>query len=344
MISRESGYRGKCCVGRVDVAPRLGGKRRRCRVPGMIPGGNKLPTGDFLKPLCPLRDGTFDDTRYFPLDGSQEKYEAFTSGFMDPGEWTSRGHLIIVAGERFSGKTSLTQRCAAWLRDNAESVGHCEVVAVDLSDEGLAAAMTVDERVEETADRILEAVAKKMPEEQFNEVKAEPSIAGKVRKLSTFLSSRIDAGGKSLLPVVVVVLLRRYSTPAEMDKYYGSIMRKGMIFFAEAYENIDEIRALQPGFDRMEVNAHMIELEVLKAGDFDGLVQRLRQEEPGLPTVPSAMVDTIEKVFIPKRVSAGQLARLALGVLHIATEQAAPVLLQDHLVQYLSGYYLKEPK
>lgn len=302
-----------------------------------------MPKGDFLKPLCPLRDETFDDTRYFPLDDSQEKYEEFTRSFLDAAEWTSRGHLITVAGERGSGKTSLMQRCAAWLRDNAQNIGHCEVVTLDLSDEGLEETMTLAARVEETTDLILEAVAKKMLREQFNEVKAESSAAGKLRKLSTILSSRVDDKGNSLPPVIVVVLLRRYSAPAEIAEYYNR-MRKGMIFFAEAYEKLDEIRRLQPSFDRMEVNAHMIELDALKTGDFDNLVQRLQREEPGLPTVPNAMIDTIERAFIPERVSAGELARLALGMLYIAAEQAAPELLQDHYVQFLTDYYLRASK
>ena len=118
-------------------------------------------------------------------------------------------------------------------------------------------------------------------------------------------------------------------------------MRKGMIFFAEAYEKIDEIRELQPGFNRVEVNSLMLELGVLKAGDFGGLVQRLQFEEPHLPTVSKAMIDSIEKEFIPRRVSAWRLARLAVGALEIAHERAATELLQVHLDQYLTDFYLK---
>ncbi len=341
MIDHESRRRGKRCTNRASAAPRPSGKWRRCHLPGIIPRENELPTGDFIKPLCPLRYETFDDARYWPLDSSRENYEQFTGHFKGAAEWTSRGHLIAVTGGRGYGKTSLMQRCAAWLRDNAENIGHCEVVTVDLSDEGPAATMLLNARIEETADRILEAVAKRVPREQLDEVKAEPTVAGKIRKLSIILGSRVDGDGKPLPPVIVVVLLRNYSTPAEIDEYYNRIMRKGMIFFAEAYEKIDEIRELQPGFNRVEVNSLMLELGVLKAGDFGGLVQRLQFEEPHLPTVSKAMIDSIEKEFIPRRVSAGRLARLAVGVLEIAHERAATELLQVHLDQYLTDFYLK---
>ena len=71
--------------------------------------------------------------------------------------------------------------------------------------------MLLNARIEETADRILEAVAKRVPREQLDEVKAEPTVAGKIRKLSIILGSRVDGDGKPLSPVIVVVLLRNYS-------------------------------------------------------------------------------------------------------------------------------------
>jgi hypothetical protein len=341
MIDHESRRRGKRCTNRASAAPRPSGKWRGSHPPGTDPREKELPTGDFIKPLCPLRYDKFNDERYFPLDSSLENYEKFIKHFKDAAEWTSRGQLITVTGGRGYGKTSLMQRCAAWLRDNAKNIGQCEVVPVDLSDEGPAPTMLLGDRVEETADRILEAVAKKMRKEQLEEVKAEPAAAGKIRKLSIILSSRVDGNGKTLPSVIVVALLRSYSAPAEIAEYYNNIMRKGMIFFAEAYEKLDEIRELHPGFNRLEVNALMLELGALKAGDFGGLVQRLQREEPHLPTVPSTMIDSIEKEFIPRRVSAGRLARLAVGVLEIAHGLAATELQQDHLDQYLRDFYLK---
>jgi hypothetical protein len=344
MINRESRRRGRCRIRCVSAAARPSGKWRRCSAPGIIPRGNELHKGDFLRPLSPLQDENFDDKRYFEIDSSCERFRQFTESFTDPTEWTSRGHLITVAGDRGYGKTSLMQRCAAWLRDHDEEMGQCEVVTVDLSDEGPGAAMALGARVGETVDRILEAVAKKMRKEQLDDIKGELAAATRIRKLSTILSSRMDADGNSLPPIIVVVLLRRYSTPSEIDEYYNNIMRKGMIFFAEAYEKIDQIRALHSGFNRIEVNARMLELDVLKDGDIDLLVRRLRSEEPDLPNVSDRMIEAIERAFIPKRVSAGELARLASGVLQMAADQGAPELLQDHLIQYFADYYLNPPR
>src|SRR5579859_6532054 len=95
---------------------------------------------DYTRPLCPLRIDAHLD-RYLMIDSFEERLGAFQAAFAEPAGWIGQGHLVVVTGERGYGKTSLIQRCAAWLRDQAGGTGaigqpRCRIVVVDLSDQG----------------------------------------------------------------------------------------------------------------------------------------------------------------------------------------------------------------
>jgi hypothetical protein len=292
-----------------------------------------LPRDDVLRPLSPLRFEEFDQKRYLPLDSTQDRFDEFTSAFARPERWTTKGHLIVATGDRGFGKTSLIQRCGAWLRDQAREKKHYEVVPVDLSDEGWAPRMAMNDRIEETLEFTLEALSKRIPAEQREDLRNLPSPRSKFRKLSSIISDRVDAEGKQQPPIIAVVLLRRYSSSDEVTEYYN-FARKGLVFFAEAYEQIDDIKALKAQFNRIEANALLLELDALKAGDVAALVTRIRAEEGNLPAVPSEIVDEIEQSFITSRMSAGELARMAWGSLRIAADRAAPELKSIHIAEY----------
>jgi hypothetical protein len=297
-----------------------------------------------LDPLCPLRVAGFDDTQFLPLDGTQEQFVRFKETYAHPEYWTANGHLIIVGGDKGFGKTSLIQRCAAWLRDQPKGPVRCEIVSVDLSDEGERKTMPLSERADETMRFILTALGSRLTEDQHTELKKTETLhKDKFRKLGQMLTDRIAPDGKTPQPIVLLVVLRRYSTLEEIDQYWDYACR-GLAFFAEAYENLERIKRLESRFNRMGVDTMFMGLDVLKAGDAGGLVTRIRSKRDNPPEVPSELIGEIEQRFIRRGMGAGELAKMASGALSIAQDSAEQELKEIHIAEYYRTAFRQGPR
>lgn len=80
--------------------------------PYLIPGLESTP----YAPLCPhLNDD--HHTFYVPVDDTEREFCRFQDTMNSVGWLTERGRLVVVTGQTGCGKTSLINRCAAWLRD-----------------------------------------------------------------------------------------------------------------------------------------------------------------------------------------------------------------------------------
>jgi hypothetical protein len=86
-------------------------------------------------------------------------------------------------------------------------------------------------------------------------------------------------------------------------------------------------------FDGDDADSLLLELDVLKAGDADLLVQRVRTEAGYLPALNADVLGDIEAMSA-SQMSAGQLARMAGGAFRIAADEAAPELKTRHIAQY----------
>jgi hypothetical protein len=206
---------------------------------------------------------------------------------------------------------------------------------VDLSDEGFREETPMSARIRETLEFILDALGMRITVDQRAEIENAyaNSAPSAFRRLAGLLSSRSNSG-KALPPIVLVVLLRRYSSPAEIAEYYD-LARQGMIFFAEAFAELDAVKERERRFDREEADSLLLELDVLKTGDADLLIRRIRAEAGYLPEVNAEVLRDIESIIAsPPPMGAGELARMAGGALRIAAAEAAPELETRHIVQY----------
>lgn len=333
----EAMSRRRACTSRPAVAYRQSPTQRRHRrlMRGrLLKGGNLSgPVDDYLQPLCPLRVDAHK-RRYLAVDSSEERFADFTAAFADPADWVSKGHLVVVTGDRGYGKTSLIQRCACWL--NEQAMTYCKVVVVDLSDERWSETEPESERIRQTLEWMLDALRDALEPHEVTQIKSHTRIVDSFRDLGRVLGPRPSGNGSASQPIVLVVLLQGYPKPAEVAEYY-SLARPGMFFFAELFESEDmrAITAMMPRFNRFTTNAHLLPLNVLKPGDADLLVDWIRREGGNWPKVPHEIVrDYFDSIITRYKVGMAELTKLAWGTLGVAAAEAAHEVTVNHIAQY----------
>lgn len=287
----------------------------------------------YTRPLCPL-DGKFDMSRYLLLDGAEERFAEFQGFFADPGAWTA-GQVVVVTGEKGYGKTSLIQRCAAWLVAAAAEAGHCHVIPVDLSDEEWPSDELLEDRMNRTLDRILAKLGTRLIDKDHIRIGNRKGAADKFHELGEILSTRKVRLADEDLPLGVVVLLDGYPSPDTVEAFYR-ITKKGMFFFAEMFEEEDRRRAREFASAPWRRGAayRALELGALKPGDPDRFVEWVNSLNRNWPTVLPEISDFFNRNFIPQGAGMGKLAKVFWGALDIAIEQNASELTDGHIAAY----------
>jgi len=301
---------------------------------------------EYLQPISPLRDKK-EMGRYLPIARVDEMFTSFKSVFDDAVAWTDYGHLFVMMGEKGYGKTSHIQRCAAWLETESGRRKYCRIVTVDLSDsrwtrKPAGEPLTLNERMYRTLDRVL----RKLETLNLLEIGMRTDIITRYgpelcqdcsegfHELGEILDSYRDSSG---LRVVISVLLEGYPTPGEVFAYYNAA-EKGMIFFAELFEQRDIDRMVQdwPGLNRVSVFPHRILLDKLKPGDFRLISHWIMSHERSWPVIPESVIDYVEDEYIASDTGAGviELIKLVQGALKVARAARASQVTNDHIIQY----------
>jgi energy-coupling factor transporter ATP-binding protein EcfA2 len=307
---------------------------RRLPVPGRPRKGGTLPgrVDEYLLPLRPLSVPAHEK-RYLAVDRSQERFSEFTVAFADPADWAVKGHMVVVTGDRGFGKTSLIQRCAAWLRNHSQS--HCRVVVADLSDERLSAEDTEDERIRQTLDLVLDELRNTLQADEISKIRGRPSVNESFRDLERVLSSRSDLNNVPEPPIELVILLPGYPRPAEVARYY-TFARRGLFFFAELFDkdDIEVFFQTRSAFNRVGVDIHHLALGMLKLGDATLLVDWIKSEGGNWPDVPMAIKDYFDRIVDKYSIGISELARLAWGALCVAADESASGVTHEHISRY----------
>jgi hypothetical protein len=278
------------------------------------------------------------ESRYQPVDDFEEKFEEFKKVFDSPGKLHSRGHLFVVAGDRGYGKTSLRQRCAFWIYREYNQQ-NCEIAVVDLSDESWDPD-TVDQQLLRVRRWILRSLDDgRVDHSDITRIEANNDIAESFYDLGVKLRMRGIAQGNPM-PLVLLVLLPGYPSPEELKRYYG-LAREGIIFMAEilhpdAIRDITEkIKARQDGFNRNNIDAHILPLGTLKAGDDDLLMTWMQANLHNCPGLTNGEVRGIIRELIQeKSVSISHLVKLLIGALRFAIKEHAGEVTVNHVARY----------
>jgi energy-coupling factor transporter ATP-binding protein EcfA2 len=299
-----------------------------------LPEGDNLsgPADEYLQPLCPLRIHAHKD-RYLSIDGYEERFKEFRTYFAEPVRWTDKGHLVVVTGDRGYGKTSLIQRCALWLQEEARQ--HCEIVVVDLTDERWPATETEPDRLSRTLDWMLDALRHALQAHEVSMIKSHTDMMSSFRDLGRVLRLRKDGDGNALPPIVLAVLLQGYPRPSEIARYY-TLARPGTFFFAEMFdrEDIARLSAIWNGFNRTDIDRHLLNMEVLKSGDARLLVDWIRREGGSWPEVPDEIIMEHFDGITKYKIGMAELAKLTWGTLGVAAAESAERVTVNHIARY----------
>lgn len=307
---------------------------------GGLAGRGKLPGpfdefDEYTGPLCPLGDDNFDMSRYLDFGSSEIRFAEFRRLFASASSRVKRGQAVVVTGDKFFGKTSLIQRCAAWLVKEADGAGSCRVVPVDLSDEGWSDLELIEERMSRTLDRILSALGTLLTGDDHARIMSRESATERFRELGRALGVLKD--GKET-PIGVAVVLQGYPSPTEIALYYN-VATKGMVFFAEIFEkdSIREIRRMVPTFNRRGADCHILELGTMKPGDPDRFVTWIKSARDDLPPVSAEVVNFFENRRVPQGDGAGEMVRVIWGAFAIAVAESSDALTMEHIAAFYSN-------
>ena len=287
---------------------------------------------EYLQPLCPLHiDG--HEHRYLAIDSSEERFNDFTRTFADPASSMDKGHLVVVTGDRGYGKTSLIQRCAFWLREQAKS--HCKVVVADFSDERWPSTDTEEERLRRTFDWIMDELRDTLERDEVTQIRGYADMMESYRDLGRVLRDRVGSNGDAAPPVLLIVLLQGYPRPPELEQYY-MLARPGMLFFAELFESEDmaKMAEMMPRFNKHGTDVHLLAMDELKSGDADLLVDWIRQYGGNWPDVPREIVRKYFDFIIRYKVGMSQLSKLTWGTLAVAAAESASSVSDEHVARY----------
>lgn len=295
-----------------------------------------MPPGRFDKykgPLCPL-DGNFDMSRYLELDGAGERFAEFTEVFAEPGSWTGQGQVVVVTGDRGYGKTSLIQRCAAWMVAEAKRAGHCRVVPVDLTDEVWSDQNLIEDRMALTLKRVVSKLGALLTAADHERLGRQESAAEKFRELGQILVARRDGER----PIGVAVLLQGYPRAPEVEAYYG-IASRGMFFFAEMFEEDDrrQVGEFVSSSGRRGAGCYVLELDVLKSGDPGKFVTWVNRAGQDWPEVPAEITEFFRGRLVPLGVGMGTMTKVLWGALDIAVKESATILTIDHVAAFYAN-------
>lgn len=290
---------------------------------------------DYNRPLRPLH-APQHVARYRDIDGFVDQFGKFKRVFGRPDAWHTRGHLFVVTGDSGFGKTSLRQRCAYWMAKECEQE-HCEVVVVDLSDEGWKG-VTSDKRLSRMRKSVLDELRWHLSEQDLNQVANDDDIEYSFHKLGSMLKMS-GASGDNQKPVVVVVLLPEYPKVEEIERYYG-LAREGMVFLAEIFNPGDieiiteKIDRRRDPFDLDRVDAHVLRLSELNPGDEEKLAKWLQNDLADCPSLEDIMVALGSIVTADRKVSAAEFLKMLTGVVGKAIEKGSNAVTWNDIMDY----------
>jgi energy-coupling factor transporter ATP-binding protein EcfA2 len=286
-------------------------------------------------PLRPLAGNGVEQRRYLHIDDSQRMYEAFLGKLAHPAELvTSRGHVVVVTGDRGCGKTSLIQRCACWLRDQTNDT--LEPVIVDLTDR-----QWEDDsspvRLSRSFNRVVSELGPYLSQEDVTRLS---SMAGDVDEAYEFLSHRLAAGraeaGGQVRPLAIVVLLPCYSTVDEVVRYCA-LAGPGMVFFAEIFNPGDAVACAGRLNSRPTArrDVHYLSVGKLRAGDARLVIEEIRRTEDIVADIPDDVLDEyFERPITAYGLSVLEMSKLVYGVLRSAHVESAPHVTASHVARY----------
>lgn len=300
--------------------------------PFVLPGMRENP----YQPLRPWKEPAHHDY-YVRVDRTEEAYSEFTQRIDGP-ESLTHGRLVVVIGGQGCGKSSLVNRCAAWVHNVLRADGITPEI-IDLTME-CADNQSITDRMRHICRLITDELAlrRRMNRGTLSELKARQDSP---EQLYRYLSGVLDlAAGTGL--ALVVLLPPSQDLEEEIVRYAG-LVHPRLVFFAES-SYLEATGGWRAELDRATRNrpAPPIVLTVgtLVAGDGSRFAAaRLKPPDGGMsPGMPDLSQDAMTRWAEARgaAVSVDQMNRMLIGVYQWILKQATPVeeVTYDHIAEY----------
>jgi hypothetical protein len=261
------------------------------RNPYAIAGHERAP----LSPLDPLSRPD-DEDFYVDVGNSEEAFRQFQSAMDDVAALRSRGQLVVVAGEHGCGKTSLANRCAAWLGRRLRAAG-VDPVVIDARGSVYgyeSVVLSIEKRMHHVVDDLVHSLR------AGTDIPVEPG----------FVDQDVTRAYRSIVDVIpderrLVVLLPPSELPAEIEQYAALARYPGLVFFAEA-EYGKSVR-------RVPSAGELVVLEVGPLSKADGW-RFIATRQDRADSVPSVSFETAQAILSSDAISIATLQRLMYGL------------------------------
>ncbi|MGH3549814.1 MAG: ATP-binding protein [Pseudonocardiaceae bacterium] len=321
--------------------------------PYVIPGLEATP----YAPLCPHLDK--DHRRFYvPVDDTEQQFRHFKQT-MNSVRWlTERGRLVVVSGEPGCGKTSLINRCAAWLRDELAEV-QLKGEIFTLTDSGTPSQpimLRMEQVVTDLVDNLRDERRGVSPqhidllERRIREIEdIEETSDRQIRHLAKV--DRVYRNLHDALPedrIAIVLLPPSADLVDEIKSYADFVRHPRIVFFAET----DYVEAVQRTWPTMVTRDRMAPI-LLKVGQLNArdswtYTDARQGSYSGDGSFPKVSEDTILRVTRKGAWSIGGLHRVLHGVYEeLASQVAAEGSLPLHEVsferifEHIAGYFIQ---
>lgn len=233
--------------------------------PFSIPGDHP---DDPIRPLCPWDKDTREHAEYYAdIDHMEDSFAQFIESMANISGLLKAGRLVVVAGGKGCGKTSLINRCAHWLQTEARNAGQGLMVEVVPLTAASDSTKNVTERMTavglELADEV--KVRNLATDDALADVVAGAGVPATVyRRLSRVLHEQMIVA--LLLPPIELVPLKTSLSLVNEIRDYTRFAYPKLVFFLEVTlaEDPNDLASLLTGAPTRPI---VLPVRPLKPGD-----------------------------------------------------------------------------
>lgn len=317
--------------------------------PYLIPGLEFRPDA----PLCPHRDRTHH-LYYEPVDDTKREFDRFQETISSGRQLTEGGCLVAVTGKSGCGKTSLINRCVAWLHDKlAEERLRAEIF--DLADTLPRHPRSIMFRMElvvtELIDRLRDERKGVSPQHidalrrEIERIQRSPDTTEWQDQRFAMVDRVYQYLLRDALPTdrIALILLPPSELVSEIKNYADFARHPRVVFFAET----DHVEDIDRVWQEIQLNDRiapiMLKVGPLSSGDAWTYACARQESDSVDRSFPKVSEETMRRVTASGPISIRWLHKLLYGVYQELASQDQHLLpLPEVSFEHIAGYCMRQ--
>lgn len=312
--------------------------------PYLVPGLEATPHA----PLCPHLNKAHD-TFYVEVDDTEKEFGRFQKTMKSVGRLAEGGgRLVVVTGEKGCGKTSLINRCIAWLRDElAEAQLKGEIFALaDSAKPHQSIMLRMGQVITDLVDDLRDEQREVGPQHinrlerrirEIEDTSDEETHVTKVDRVYRYLVHDALPADR----IAIIVLPPSSDLAGEFKNYADFARHPRIVFFAET-DYVEDVSRVWPGIHMSDRMAPiLLKVGLLSADDGWTYAHARQGSDSADPSFPRVSKETMRRVTGEGVVSIGRLHWLLHGVYEELVSQKTPgdslpfrEVSYDHIADY----------